>query len=536
MSGRLERTASSAVDSPVEFLVQNFQTLRVSDDRIGHSRRSSLSSDPSEQKTRMREYREMMHAKYHEETPTVEYQDRRSCLCVRLRCFNICQRVCARININCCGTMYVKTDPIGSRAEGTVQLVREAHILSPSRHQNQLTNAGFYLELYNEYGELLEDLFPVALQFLPPSQRGFWETWDPYSERPLKVKSAELLKEFLAEARKVLKKIRAEMMAAQMKDFYRRSPRSGRSPTELGVRDFTRARSYKRKGELASADFTRPLEEFQMRSLERYDPLHTAVLDVVDHVPVHTAVLDVVEHVPVVRPDAHVGERFSDDIQPADKPLAASMVSPDEDVIVPVERRSSSGSSEYLEPLEYVVGSPLPLDDDRPLRRGSYLEAMERASLDRKEVIVEVSDTRRVSFDRSRIIADLKKITNATDAEADEVAYEVLRKLSTICTRQEVWDALMEAALEYNIEIKDAVNGEVCEVITCSKFRDKIERAKRVTDLDTTTLADMMRDIKTAEETAERRSTSRGRRNRWRVLAQVASTRFRRTDESHQDV
>ena len=444
--------------SPIEDLAANFRNLQRSRDASSRERSASSSSDPEVHKDRMREYSQMMKEEYREGAPEVEYPAQQGCCC-RSRCMNVCRRICSRINIACCGaTIYVRSDQISSNAEGNVQLIARAQILSPPREENRLTNAGFYLELYNKYGDMLENIFPIALQFLPLEEQEFWDKWDPDSEKPLTLKSTRALKAFLAEANEALKKIRIEMMAEQMKNFYRRSPVNSRSPLE------------------------------------------TASL--VEHTPRNRRQSSTTEHDGL--PKAHM-------MEPLDQ-----------------QRVVKTASVEDF----HEMGIKTPKESFQLDRSDSYTRAMRRGTrtaIKHINVIMEdqeKAETENVEFDRSRIFADIKRIGNVTNTEANEVADEVLRRLPSTYTRQVVWDTLMAVALEEEIGIKDAVDKEVKGVLTSQKYGSKIAGADRAIDLDTETLAEIMREIKAAEDTAARRDAGPVQRGGWRTIARVATTRL----------
>lgn len=223
-------------ESPkVRDLVAKLAELRMAEDQ------RSTSSQSEEQRAKFSRYCQVTKETFQSpgNCPKVTYEQERSCICCFSTFRDVCQRICNRININCCGTMYVKADVTTTEAENSFHLITEAHMMRPTDHRvNQYTNTGFYCELFQEYGEELEYIFPVALNFLPRNVKRFWLEWDPYSTDPLPLSKANTLKRLLREASDTLQKVRLEMMAKEMKDYFRSStPKRTREESSRGTRE-----------------------------------------------------------------------------------------------------------------------------------------------------------------------------------------------------------------------------------------------------------------------------------------------------------
>gem|GEM_PF-2238963 len=188
--------------SPVDCLTRQLSGMRVSES----------SGDIEE---RIAQYVQDLHAQKQqgEALPNVEYHGKKGC-------FVFCQTLCSAWSfcqtVTCCGTSYYYTKNIN----GEFVIDKGFGFRPPSADQNKLTNATFFLELYNTYGDYLasarkESIIYIQTTF-PRHKVNYWKNWDPQSEDPLDPKRAKFFRGVIDDAATTLRELRKEAMRYQI--------------------------------------------------------------------------------------------------------------------------------------------------------------------------------------------------------------------------------------------------------------------------------------------------------------------------------
>jgi len=146
--------------------------------------------------------------------PRISYQDKTTCCSLS----KICSSISCCFQSRCCGretiNFYV------SEVHGDQIMIRsKASSTLPSQEQNQLTNASFFIDLYQEHGDFLPFILSSAIEYLPTDElKEYWRCWDPESKELLDRKKAEDFKRLLLQTHQVYDEVRMELMKKEMRE------------------------------------------------------------------------------------------------------------------------------------------------------------------------------------------------------------------------------------------------------------------------------------------------------------------------------
>lgn len=325
---------------------------------------------------------------------------------------NVCSFWTFCQKVTCCGNHYYYS---ARSDEGTVILKAKTTLRAPKAEDNKLTNALFFVDLYNTYGQGIVPAWKAAIAYMEkggfsPDQVSYWKEWDPRSD--------------------------AKLLPHKVK-FFRR----------LIDEEFSKLAT----DELTNAIFFLELEKSYGDYLM---PAWKEVIAYMEQGGFPPAQIEYWKHFDT-RSDAKLPPQKAEFFKGLIEVAYSALHEVRHEVMkqqirdgITQRRESQMTREKSTEEYHTPTGSP-------PHQCG--------------EVII--GDIR-VKFNQEKIVSDILEMTEATKEEARLIAYEVENALVFPCTLEQIWEEVKNKVIKHNIQVKESAIGADLQGIRKAMERD----------------------------------------------------------------